>query len=211
MRDRIHQSSIYTNSSTQSSLTKTYGEDQFNNQYLHRSKTDIDPFLGVPTYSEKYEAKARTIPQITGSFSKLLKLYLVYAHKLILLVKDKELFPKELWPTLEGKDGEAVRAGVNRAIKKKAALLADPDFPTRLTGKDRTQSVLDKLDKLKDLGDDADADSEMGDEDKPPEEEHDYDYEEDEDEMGGDYNAEIYFDGGEEEDDDGGDGGDGEY
>lgn len=67
-------------------------------------------------------------------------------------------------------------------------------------------------DKLKTVAADLDED-----EDAEAEEEHveeDYDYEEDEDEMGGDYDGEQYFDGGEKDEEDvGGDGGggDGDY
>ena len=36
---------------------------------------------------------------------------------------DKELFPKELWPTLEGEEGDKVRKSINDAMQKKAAML----------------------------------------------------------------------------------------
>jgi hypothetical protein len=36
---------------------------------------------------------------------------------------DKELFPKELWPTLEGEEGEKVRKSINGAMQKKAAMM----------------------------------------------------------------------------------------
>jgi DNA-directed RNA polymerase III subunit RPC7 len=69
LRDEIHQGPLYTKSSNPNKPTKTYGEDQVNSQYDSRSKADIDPFVGVPTYSKKYEPKARTIPQLSGPFS----------------------------------------------------------------------------------------------------------------------------------------------
>lgn len=71
--------------------------------------------------------------------------------------------------------------------------------------------------KIKHLLDEEDAvEPEVGegaegedDEQREEEEEVDYDYEDDEIEMGGDYGAEQYFDGGDGDDEDGGDGGGG--
>lgn len=52
---------------------KTYGEDQYNDQFSggRGKKEDIDPFVGVPTYEQKYENKKRNVPQLSGRpFSK---------------------------------------------------------------------------------------------------------------------------------------------
>jgi hypothetical protein len=49
---------------------KTFGEDQFNDQFFvgrtKGGKEEVDPFTGVPTYGQKYEAKQRVIPQLSG-------------------------------------------------------------------------------------------------------------------------------------------------
>lgn len=54
---------------------KTYGEDQYNDQFSggrgKDGKEDIDPFVGVPTFEQKYESKKRDVPQLSGRpFSK---------------------------------------------------------------------------------------------------------------------------------------------
>jgi hypothetical protein len=38
-------------------------------------------------------------------------------------MSDKELFPKELWQTLEGEEGEKVRKSINGAMRRKAAMM----------------------------------------------------------------------------------------
>lgn len=117
---------------------------------------------------------------------------------------DKNLFPKELWSTLEGEEGRAVRNTVNKGMKRKADIL---------NASTQEKGGLNKFEKIKDVfeTDDAGAEGEREeDEEDGQEEEEDYDYEEDEAEMGGDYGAEQYFDGGEgDDDDDGVDGGQG--
>jgi hypothetical protein len=49
---------------------------------------------------------------------------------------DKELFPKELWSTLEGEDGEEARKHINRAAERKSLILSgmqiDPSAKTRV-------------------------------------------------------------------------------
>lgn len=46
-------------------LPKVFGEDQENALFEIKGKTDIDPFVGVPTYTMKYERKERVIPQLS--------------------------------------------------------------------------------------------------------------------------------------------------
>lgn len=76
-----------------------------------------------------------------------------------------------------------------------------------LTFEDKTQKLMEKI---KNVVDTEEADPEVDreeDEEDQQEEDKDYDYEEDEADMGGDYMAEQYFDGGEGDDDDGDAGG----
>ncbi|KAL3420066.1 hypothetical protein PVAG01_08565 [Phlyctema vagabunda] len=185
LREQIHQGPLYTQPSKRdpNAPAKTYGEDQFAERYGAKSKADVDPFVGVPTYSQKYEQKKRVIPQLSGR------------------PFNKELFPKELWSTLEGEEGDEVRAHINRAAKKKALILSGA---TDAESADKASKLLEKIQKATE-NEDEDAE---GAEEEVIEE--DYDYEEDEDEMGGDYDGEQYFDGGEYDDDDGNDNGGGD-
>ncbi|KAH8802760.1 DNA-directed RNA polymerase III, subunit Rpc31 [Xylogone sp. PMI_703] len=191
LRDKIHEGPLYTQSGKidPAKPVKTFDDNHLNTPYGRPSKADVDPFVGVETYSMKYEPKKNTLPQLDA------------------LPFNKELFPKELWSTLEGEEGDEVRAHVNRIAKKKAALILDMKSQAAAP-QDSSQRTKTLLEKIKDLGEDEDATEDA--EALEEEEEEDYNYEDDEDEMGGDYDAEQYFDGGENDDDDGDDGG-GEY
>lgn len=111
--------------------------------------------------------------------------------------------------TIEGEEGEAIRNHINRAIKRKAALISQSDPQQDLTPDERAKLLEEKLKSLEndEAGGEVDGEEE---EENAQEEELDYDYEEDEDEMGGDYAAEQYFDDGAGEEDDG-EGGGGDY
>jgi DNA-directed RNA polymerase III subunit RPC7 len=87
-------------------------------------------------------------------------------------------------------------------MKKKAQLFSRPETASHLTEEEKRQALQEKL---KDLTEDADVDTDAERDEDEAEEERDYNYEEDEDEMGGDYNAETYFDGGDDEDEGDGD------
>ncbi|RDW77235.1 hypothetical protein BP6252_05288 [Coleophoma cylindrospora] len=186
LQDQIHQGPLYTQPSKRdpNAPAKTYSEDQFNERYGVKSKADVDPFTGVPTYTQKYEQKKRVIPELSGR------------------PFNKEFFPKELWDTLEGEEGDDVKAHINRIAKKKALMLSG-----QRTDLDPSEKAKALLEKIQNVAEEGDEDAEPGEEEA---EEEDYDYEEDEDEMGGDYDGEQYFDGGEndEDDGDGGNGGD---
>jgi DNA-directed RNA polymerase III subunit RPC7 len=124
---------------------------------------------------------------------------------------DKSLFPPELWSTLEGQEGEAVRKTINKGMKKKAEMLSHStkgkEATYNLTPEDKTQKMMEKIKSVVEA-DDVDAEVERDeDEEDAQEEENDYDYAEDEADMGGDYAAEQYFDGGEGDEDDGDAGG----
>lgn len=119
---------------------------------------------------------------------------------------DKELFPKELWPALEGEAGNEVRKHLERAKEKKDVLMSGmkdkkPD--------DKHARVLEKL-----LSVPADEDLEDVDEDQEQDvgmETHqvslwtvlifslaEVDSDFDDESMGGDYDAEQYFDNGDD-------------
>lgn len=139
----------------------------------------MDPFVGVETYSQKYNPPKRTIPNLKA------------------VSLDKKMFPKELWGTLDGDEGEEVKQHLNNIMKRKSR--GDPNSKVST---DRSTVLLEKIKKVTGEDDD-DGKADDGDEEGVPEEEEDYDYEEDEGEMGGDYDAEKYFDDGENDEEDG--------
>lgn len=187
-QEAIHNGPLYTHPTKRdiNAPAKTFSEDQFNKQYGGRGKADVDPFTGVETYSQKYDPPKRTLPDLN-------------AVKL-----DKKKFPKELWGMLEGQEGEEVKQHIGRIMKKKAEMVADPKSNTSA---EREKVLLEKI-KTAAGEEDGDGEAEEADEEGAAEEEEDYDYEDDEGDMGGDYDAEKYFDGGEEDEEEGEAGGD---
>ncbi|KAF9890991.1 hypothetical protein FE257_005248 [Aspergillus nanangensis] len=150
-------------------------------------RASFDPFHGMPSYSGRYQKKKRDIPYLRGRPYAVMK-----------------FFPRDdLWQTIEPnfKPGQSLdgwvpqgaRTGVKRGFEVDEE--EEEDAVKRPKGEDEEAGEEDLLD---------------GDED-PEEEIVDDNFEEDEDEMGGDYNAEQYFDGGDDEfgDDGFGDGGGG--
>lgn len=184
----VHRGPLYTHPTKRdpNAPAKAFSEDQFNKQYGGRGKADVDPFTCVENYTQKYDPPKRTLPDIN-------------AIKL-----DKSMFPKELWGTLEGEEGEEVKQHLGRIIKKKAESVRDPKSKT---SEERAKLLLEKI-KTAAPEEDGEAEGEEVDEEAVAEEEEDYDYEDDEGDMGGDYDAEKYFDGGEEEEEEGEGGGD---
>lgn len=131
----------------------------------------------------KYEKKERAMPQLSG-------------RPFI-----KEFFPKELWDTLDGTDGGKVKSN------KKKLILAKADT-ANMTVEEKRKKMMEKIGEIAAEG----QEDEVMDEDAEGEEvEEDYNYEDDEDEMGGDYDAEQYFDDGDGVDDDEGGGGGDDY
>ncbi|KAJ5287232.1 hypothetical protein N7478_002918 [Penicillium angulare] len=159
------------------------------------ARVNFDSFTGMPTFSGRYQKKRRTIPRIDTNGNQ---------HEFAL-----KFFPRELWQTIQpsyrpdaGIDGwkpGMATSGVKRGFE-------DEEDEGEDSNKKRATGGGDD-----DEGDDAD-DGELLDEEEGQEEwEEDDNYEDDEDELGGDYNAEQYFDGGDDEfgDDGFGDGGGG--
>ncbi|KAF4627469.1 hypothetical protein G7Y89_g10683 [Cudoniella acicularis] len=185
LQSQIHRGPLYTQPTKRNpdAPAKTFSEDQFNRRYGSNRKADMDPFNGVETYSMRYLPKKNDIPKLSGR------------------PFNKELFPKELWSTLEGDEGEDVRKHINRAMQKKALILGsmkDKD------ASEKTKAVLEKILSVAGDGDDA----EEGEEDAEDEE---VDSAFDDEEIGDDYNAEQYFENGEDVDEgEGYDGGGGD-
>jgi DNA-directed RNA polymerase III subunit RPC7 len=186
LQDEIRQGPLYTEPTKRDGdgPAKTFSEAQFNSQYGVKSKADTDPFTGVETYSMKYAPKKQTMPTLSGR------------------PFNKEFFPKELWATLDGEDGQKTRKSLGIAAKKSLILGGSSD-----DSEERSRILLEKIKNV--AG--AEDDMEVEEEEEAIEEEEDYDFEDDEQEMGGDYDGEKYFDNGEGDSDDGGDAGNDDY
>lgn len=226
VREQTHSTPLYTQTRTWKSLEgtggggttsgasgKAYGQDQINQQYGVRNKATVDPFTSVPMYSHRFQTTERALPDLSARpFS-------------------KELFPPELWPTLDGNDDGRLGKGGANAKNMRDRVLALSDVTSLRTAEDifqtkkaedgdaagadgetGTHKALEQLEKFKNVG----LDNEDNVEFDLVEDEGDYDEVEDEeydDDEEGDYNAEAAFDNGDDDDygdefDDGGGGGD---
>jgi DNA-directed RNA polymerase III subunit RPC7 len=170
----------------------------------------------MPSYSGKYQKKKRLVPKLQGrpygeslhQCYKILRPERTGADEFVFWAVLK-FFPRELWPTaqpnfkpdaaLDGYIPQTLRSGIKRGFEE--------DDEDEETLKRRREGDGDG-----EGGEGEDLEADILDADEDQEEEIvDDDFEDDEDEMGGDYNAEQYFDGGEEDygDDGFGDGGGG--
>lgn len=212
LRHQVHASSLYTSKRTAlndpTAPRKTYGQAQMNAVYGVKNKASLDPFTSMPTYSQKFVRQERALPDWSGR------------------PVCRELFPRELLETVDGSGGGGA-GGVGGGPHKKRRLElsrvsalpnAEEAFGMpSLVGDDgeggggdvaNGQTLLDKLEALRDEeGDEAEGDAEEAAEEDDEDEIYD-------DEDAGDYDAEQFFDNGEEFGDeygDGDDGGEGTY
>ncbi|MCJ1362083.1 hypothetical protein MMC16_001185 [Acarospora aff. strigata] len=191
-RERMHEGPLYA----------VLGDNVRVGKQGASASSQFDPFEGMPTYSMKYIKKRRRLPRLDT------RPYVL------------EFFPEELWSVLDPE--HAMQNGTGEPTKRKKlftsgtkreSLLAE--FDREIPGDPEDKAKQHRADALDRLGnDDEDDDPEkLAEDDEPPEEEEmDEDFEEDEDAMGGDYNAENYFDNGDDDagDDYDGGGGDGD-
>ncbi|SPO01482.1 uncharacterized protein DNG_04155 [Cephalotrichum gorgonifer] len=164
---------------------RIYDQAQRNSQYVSRSKANADLFNGVETFSSRFKASHRTLPDFST------RPYV------------KRLFPPELHDTLEGAaEGKKRKGGGEKKLKlSSVTALRTAEEVFRANGA-QSEEALRKL-EMGALGEEGAE--EGADDDEAPEEDEDYAYD---DEDAGDYDAEAYFDDGDEEGDDGDDGGD---
>ncbi|KAK6827304.1 DNA-directed RNA polymerase III subunit RPC7 [Apiospora arundinis] len=183
LRRDFHSSALYTHKhlapdslGTSSNLTdpvcRPYGQQQANARYGIKSKATVDPFLSVPMYSHKFVHEARTLPDFRGR----------EVHH--------ELFPEDLWNTIDGTDdgGKAAAKAKQRGLKRKS--MGGPE-----TDEERRR-------RIEEAAQGKDEDGENIAEEDPEEDEEEMSQEDDdfeEDEDGGDYDAEQYFDGGDDD------------
>ncbi|KAK8192600.1 DNA-directed RNA polymerase III subunit C31 [Zalaria obscura] len=141
----------------------------------------FDPFNDQPTYTQRYKRKRRTVPDLS-------KFPFV-----------KELFPKELWATIDPEDKSHLKKSIGSLNKRTRfdRLLAEGD-------EEEEGAEVDENEEEKEE-DEANPEDKEGDEADPDQ------FDEDDEDDDDDYNAEQYFDDGEDDagagDDDYGGGG----
>ncbi|KAI0508893.1 hypothetical protein F5B22DRAFT_619123 [Xylaria bambusicola] len=211
-RRAYHNSPLYTHRhingeflSAKDPVLPRHGQSQINARYGVKNRATVDPFLSVPMYSHRFVDDTRTLPKLRDARPWV-----------------KDLFPEELWATLDGKDTGGARGGIqtkeitNRGTKRR--LYGDDDDEQYGDGEDdeemlgwgrsqkrrENETEEERRARIEGAGKDADnEDGDAGDADEEDEEEmelEDDEYDSAEDEDGGDYNAEAYFDNGDDDD-----------
>lgn len=176
---------------------KTYGQAQMNAAYGVKNKASLDPFTAMPTYSQKFVREERALPDWSGR------------------PICRELFPAELLETIDSAAGGA-RKKRKLELSRVSALpnaeeafgmpAIDGDLEDGINGTSDGKNILERLEAMPD--DDGDeAGGELDEDEGGEEDEEDEVYD---DEDAGDYDAENYFDNGDDIGDDYGDGDDGE-
>ncbi|KOS22935.1 hypothetical protein ESCO_003635 [Escovopsis weberi] len=218
LRHQVHLSPLYISKRTSlidpAAPRKVYGRDQMNALFDVKSKASVDPFTAVPTYSQRFARQERALPDWSAR------------------PVCREMFPAELLDTVDAADagaGAGARKKRRLELSKVNALpsaeeafgmlaaagagaddeLDDDDDGggEPLAGPADGRKILERLDAMRDDdGDDAGGD--LDDEEGLGEEEDEDEVYDDED--AGDYDAEGYFDNGDDGGDDYGDDGDGE-
>ncbi|OKL57535.1 hypothetical protein UA08_07114 [Talaromyces atroroseus] len=165
-----------------------------------KERAQFDPFHGMPSYSARYQKRKRTVPKMSG------RNYLV------------QFFSRELWRVVkpdykpDRPDGQAsgIRwAGMRAQFEDDDEDDIDEEDKAVKRRKAGGGEEDDQQEDERDLDDEGDKEGSEEDDELQ-----DDDFSEDDDEMGGDYNAEQYFDAGDDEGDgdgfgDGGGGGGG--
>ena len=167
-----------------------YGEAQNNALYSVKNKASVDPFTAVPTYSQRFARQERSLPDWCGR------------------VVCRELFPEELLGTIEPEDGPRKKRRLELSTVSSLPN-AEEAFGMINGGEDgedvKGKTILEKLDSIQ--VDEVEEGAELEEEEGYEEEEQDEVYD---DEDAGDYDAENYFDNGDELGEDYGEGEEGE-
>ncbi|KAK6080808.1 DNA-directed RNA polymerase III subunit rpc7 [Seiridium cupressi] len=205
LRRDFHNSPLYTHkhlaseaagasSRIEDPVSKTYGQEQVNERYGIKSKATVDPFTAVPMFTHQFVSETRTMPYLRGR---------TFYH---------DLFPEELWPTLDGKDGGPAKDALSKGSKRKSMAGDDPlDDEDEFAVRKRPETDEERRRRIEEAATGRENEDDVADEDPDDEEaemsQADDDFEDDED--GGDYDAEQYFENGDDDvEDDGGGGGD---
>ncbi|KAI0423617.1 hypothetical protein F5Y09DRAFT_326888 [Xylaria sp. FL1042] len=212
-RRAYHKTPLYTHRhingeflSVKDPVLPRHGQSQINARYGLKNRATVDPFLSVPMYSHRFVDDTRTLPKLRDVRPWV-----------------KDMFPEELWATLDGRDTSGSKGGfrtkgnANRGTKRRLHddddeedPYGDGDDDEEIFGWGRSQrrreneTEEERKARIEGTGKDADnEDADGGDPDDEDEEEmevEDDDYESAEEEEGGDYNAEAYFDNGDDDD-----------
>lgn len=195
----MHAAPLYTSKRTTlrdpTAPRKTYGQAQVNALYGVRNRASLDPFTAVPMYSQKFVPEERALPE--------------WAARPVC----RELFPPELLDTVEPlAEGGGDHKRRRLELSKVSALPnAERAFGMTRDADDDDEDGAGRktlLDKLAAMGEEeGEEGAEVEDEEVMEEEEEDEAYD---DEDAGDYDAENYFDNGDEMGEDVGDGDEGE-
>lgn len=211
LRHQMHSSPLYTSkrSSVQDPTAprKTYGQAQMNAVYGVKNKASLDPFTAMPTYSQKFVREERALPDWSG-------------HPVC-----REMFPQELLDTIDPTSStggprkkrrlELSRVSALPSAEEAFGMAGAADEEEGIAGEmgegaaaasGSGTNLLEKLEAMQDEEGDEAA-GEVDEEEAGEEEEEDEVYD---DEDAGDYDAENYFDNGDEMGDEYGDDGDGE-
>ncbi|CAH0058586.1 unnamed protein product [Clonostachys solani] len=191
LRHQIHASSLYTSRRTLDSdplaPRKMYRQEQTNAHYGVQSRASQDPFTSVPTYGQRFVREERALPD--------------WSRRVIC----RELFPEDILDVIEPQGERKKRKLELTSVN--ALPNAEQAFGLVANGEEgedgaRGGDLLERLDAIP---------HEEGEEEPEGEEEEEEQDEVYDDEDAGDYDAENYFDNGDEYGDDyGDDGGDGE-
>ena len=77
VREQIRSGPLYTHARTRPpdavAVGRAYGQDQINQRYGVRDKATVDPFLAMPSYSQRFERPERALPDLASRpFSRLM-------------------------------------------------------------------------------------------------------------------------------------------
>ncbi|KAK4942446.1 DNA-directed RNA polymerase III subunit C31 [Elasticomyces elasticus] len=186
LRARIHEGPMYT------TLDDLKRDDEGVDDA--KAKAAYNPFEDAPTYSQRYKRPRNTLPKLSD------RPYV------------KEMFPEELWSTIDEEYDEDLSSAVPTIKKKKFLDISEPKKYDALRRFDEEEAKKAALEAGK-AGKEAGGEGAEAPEESEEEEEEavDDDFEEDEDGAGADdYNAEQYFEDGDEGYDDAGAGDAGE-
>lgn len=194
LRERFHEGPYYSVLDTSSSSAKKGSA----------ARANFDPFHGMPSWSGRYQKKRRTLPKI-ANIGREYGMFFAYitSHFLpedmadCILRIETRYFPRELWQTImphfrpnasiDGYHTQTAMAGMKRGFEDEDE---EDDGVTKRhatgAGEDEGEGDVDEGELLEG---DEEAEEEIVDDD----------FEDDEDDMGGDYNAEQYFDAGDDE------------
>ncbi|KAL6860636.1 DNA-directed RNA polymerase III subunit C31 [Amphichorda felina] len=209
LRHQLHSSPLYTARRTllhdPTTPRKMYGTEQTNALYGVRNRASQDPFTAVPTYGQRFVRQERALPD--------------WSRRPVC----NELWPRELLDVVDPEHDRGLAGGPRKRRRLEVSMVSalpnaeeafgmlpmDGEDGYGAEGEEDGVQGRNLLERLDALGGGEGEEGAEGEEEEVLEEEEEQD-EVFDDEDAGDYNAEEYFDNGDEMGDDFGDEGDGE-